>query len=934
MATPSTHVIQYIADTTGIRKGVSEINRLNTQITKTLGREFANIQRIVGQSFERIKPLGEIEFGGKKGIGQLRELGTVVQTADGRFKELTRTVTIFRGKPVQSTITGLKDVTDQFRRTSVETEKASKSQVSFTENLTRLAKRAALTIPIWFALRNSIQAVFTTIRDGLGDIVEFDRSLQKLRRNLEATSSNVTRDFDRVKKEIIDFSLRSGQSVESVTNAIQKFATVGFGVEESLRGGIQATKLAVTLFGDAEETANAFARSLRVLTEDMKTSEERSKAISEAIALTDRLWQDNAFEVNEFSGNLEKFAGTARIANLSINETLALLATLSTGGLAGRAGRLLRSTFLRALTDVEGVVRDLELEFDPEKQSTVQLLFAIIDRLKELKTLEGVPADLASEIKKIFQIRGAEPIAALVALEGTLRRNLALIPDLKQFEDSFEGQTKQINRLVERFQNLNREIGKAFVTGLVGGEDFRDSLETIVEKLEEVQRAAEIFGRIVSRAFQIGIISAFSQVLLDDIQASLNASAEAAEETAQRIVESINKGLRRNLDIPALRDLIIELETLGATRLGFDENTFNKTLIILRDILQKEKDITGEKEKQTKQSKEQQKFDRDRRTNAEIILNRQLEILRTRGALNSEIIKAENITRRSLNIESKKEDFIKRQLELEQSINEERRLQNDLSSDAVKLFRIARDEGTEVAKSISEVLSGDRDFANFVRRGGRELEVFKKEFGDIFESQQAKRFFEGLTVPGLQGLRGGTSIELSLEDQAKVFGAQIGQALRQAQAEFDRAETRFQFIERMEAKQAQLETIRAKTLTVDNIDNPNVRDPFTSQLPTSRGANPFIGIQSGERREVIKQILSTPPEKTVNLRVVVGDEIRQISGLPERLLQQVRESVEFVANSTANEVVTKAFDNIENNPNSKESKKLKSGILGSPNTEF
>ena len=326
-------------------------------------------------------------------------------------------------------------------------------------------------------------------------------------RNLNSTEDSLGGSFDNIKDIIQNFSVESGQSVEKITNSIQKFATVGFDLESSLTGGLQSTKLAVTLFGDAEETANAFARSLRVMTEDVTDAAERQRLISEALALTDQLWKTNAFEVNEFSGNLEKFAGTAKIANLSINDTLSLLATLSTGGLSNRAGRLLRSTLLRSLNDIDKVSKGLNLNFDPNNQTSIEFILELVGALKNLQSEGDVPVELAETLGELFTVRGTEVLAALTSLEGTLKQNIALTPDVKKFNKEFENQTEQINRLVDRYTNLNKEIGRALTTGIVGGSDFADTLKTIIKIQESVLGNSERIGSSFRNAFAVGGIA-------------------------------------------------------------------------------------------------------------------------------------------------------------------------------------------------------------------------------------------------------------------------------------------------------------------------------------------------------------------------------------------------------------------------------------------
>lgn len=772
MADSTNFVINYLAQITDVRRKLSELDRINARIAQQFGAQFSRATQVISRSIDsvsqktiNIKGLGNVN-------AQFGTLRTTVRTADGQIKVLSESVRSVRGQAFQPLNDTLKVSSKQTR--------------TFGQDIGTLIRRAALTIPVWFALRNSIQGVFRTIRDGLGDIAEFDRSLQKLRRNLEATSTNVEADFRKVQDEIQRFSVETGRSVEEITNAIQRFATVGFNFEESLIGGIQATKLAVTLFGDAEDTANAFARSLRVLTENIDSSEERQRAIQEALALTDRLWQTNAFEVDEFSNNLEKFAGTAAVANLSINETIQLLATLSTGGLGNRAGRLLRSTLLRALSDIENVTNELELDFDPNRQPTIQFILALVERLRELRTEGNVPAELAETLGDLFSVRSTEALAALTALEDTLTANIALQPDLAKFNETFDRVNDTTFQLVERFKNLNKEIGRSFTTGLVGGEDYGDTLRRIVSIQEDLNNNAERFGILAREAFVVaGVTSvvAFRKQLLglipilttrlnpaiasialaftvldfksqvEQFERQSRAVVDVANQIGQEIGQNIIRGINRQLSTDELEKLITQIETFGPQQLNIDAQGFENTLDALRKILEVQQQVSEVVQKRTER-------EQNSREVSKLIIEDTLERLRAEGALESTILKTERALLKQFNIKEDTLQIIQRELELQRAVNEEQRLQSRLSSDSVKLFRIAQEEGTGIARAIGEVLAGQRDFNTFVRRGGRELEVFKEQFADIFEQQQATAFFSGSTVPGLRGLRGGQNIPI------------------------------------------------------------------------------------------------------------------------------------------------------------------------------
>lgn len=748
-------------------KSFSNINRTFANQLKGSGKA----SKLLGTSLDQVSSTGS-------------KVSKIFETSNNKFVKLTQTI---------------KKLPNGIQQVSRSVEKMSKSQAqnarvlersnvttkTLGQNFASLAKRAALTIPVWFALRGAIFGTFRTIKEGLTNIADFDNALQKLRRNLEATSSNVDRDFTKARKVIEEFSLKSGKSVQEITNAIQKFATVGFGFETALEGGLRATQLAITLFGDAEETAQAFARSLRVLTEGMDDPIERQLAIARALALTDQLWQTNAFEISEFSTNLEKFAGTAKIANLSIEDTLKLLATLSTGGLKERGGRLLKTTVLKSLGEFDKINRALKLNLDPDKSTTIDFLLSMIDALEKLGvTGEKVPVALAEKLRELFSVRSTEPLAALVSLKSTLKENFALIPDIEKFDSTMERLLSKTGSLAEQFTNVKTALGRLFVEGLVGGDNFEKSLENIVnflrESTDEVEKLGFVFNsigvgigeviKLISKAEGLPPLAGLSFIKdILNLSFEIKKTEQALDEASLSALEfgkQLQKALSGDLNLTELKRVITDLEArlkINTIDLGLDQIALKKSVEVLKQMLEIEQKISDEKTKQTNETEQAKIRETQRIELAKLILTNELEILRARGALASQITETEQLLRKQLSIEKKHIDQLADQLKKEREITEERRLRSDLGNESLKLFRIAKTEGVEVARKIGDVLAGNTDFSSFVRRGGEELELFKKQFADIFEQQQALSFFKGDVVPGEKGLRGGTRIAIEEE---------------------------------------------------------------------------------------------------------------------------------------------------------------------------
>jgi len=120
--------------------------------------------------------------------------------------------------------------------------------------------------------------------------------------------------------------------------------------------------------------------------------------------------------------------------------------------------------------------------------------------------------------------------------------------------------------------------------------------------------------------------------------------------------------------------------------------------------------------------------------------------LKAQGALTSEILKQTDIFIEQNNIYESNIDKIKRQLELQRALSEEKRLQTRLGSDSLKLFDVSQKgpKGIETAKEVSRVLSGETELRQFMNNASKEaITAFTTNWADLWKDAQAQAFFKG-----------------------------------------------------------------------------------------------------------------------------------------------------------------------------------------------
>jgi TP901 family phage tail tape measure protein len=877
----SSKIIQYIGEMSDVFRKLDQLDARNRQVAGNVSSDFTKSFTKVGDGLGKITKKFDVNPVNSQLTETKERLSSVSETlkdTDGNFIKYTATT--------KTSADGTKTLTESYKD-------LDKNTVSLGDNMARLAKRAALTIPLWIALRAVIIGIPRAFADGVKGLVEFDRALQKIQRNLQGSAKEISTDLASIRSEITKLSIATGTSTEDIAEAIKKFATIGFDTKEALAGGIGATKLSILLFGEAGDTANAFARALKILIDRSAGAKSATEQMNEAFALTANLEKTNQFELDEVTQGLEKFATTAKVANLSMSQTLALLATLGTAAVGGaRGGTLLRTSFQKLVENLDEVQRQLGVKVNPQLDSTFDVLIKVVDALSKLDQSSLIAVETTGALADIFGgVRGSLPIQALVALNTQLKQNLEVTGDVVKFNKSVSDILETESKSSDRLKNNVKELKKAFVESLVGGEQLHKIIKGLADDTgkatEGVKATADairnftaallllsapgilkgalglgisigtkisagmaiganasaiehaltiqllkmtakmgvtgaILGKSLGTGLLAGAVSTFNVAALVAIIAG--ALANTALDIKMRGINVDNKqildasdqllkGLRGELGKSDLADLFAK------AKVGEIKATPKDIEILFKNfqkLLEKETDKSpiNVKAKITASLDEINQI-------SQLIIDAQVEQLKNQGALESEALKLKNTLLEKFNIDQDDLKILERQLGIEQAKTKETRLQSNLGSDSIKLFKIAQEQGTDVAKKIGEVLSKDVDFSSFVRRGGEAVDIFKKEFADVFEQQQAEAFFAGNRVPGEKGLRGGTRIPIEERKDTNL--------LAKAQAELSKAISKFETIKN--------DLVKPQKSTEDNTKalNDNTKALLTS-IPALRGA--------------------------------------------------------------------------------------------------
>lgn len=360
-------------------------------------------------------------------------------------------------------------------------DKLGKSSATLGQNISRLASRAALTIPLWLALRSVMMAVTSTIKDSMKAWVDWDTQLAKSRAVIHGFAGDTKTAMGILKSETQSLALSSGESLAELTSAFYRFGTVGLPFETAIEGMKAAQKGAMSMFIKTDEMAQILSRSYKALGNTIDSSIPEHEKMEYMMSTMYKLWQTNAFESEQFKQSLEKFLPVATQLNMKWDETVTLLATLNTANvIGGRAGRLMRQSVVKLATDLKSLASSIGISVNPNLESMEDILIRVTGALAKMDASGGIPVEAAKKVKEIFGgIRMGESIRAFTGMRSVLIENSRMLAEAREDPGKLMGSMdKQVQdvantlqRASDRFKQAKEEAGREVITAIIGDKE-------------------------------------------------------------------------------------------------------------------------------------------------------------------------------------------------------------------------------------------------------------------------------------------------------------------------------------------------------------------------------------------------------------------------------------------------------------------------------
>lgn len=467
MATENTHLIKLIGESIGMQKMTSDAQIAQQALDKT-GAQVGKVSQILNKSTQYY---------------------------------------VKHGKVTQKTMMDVKTNTGQtFKVIQDNTKGATKQMGDFQRALARVA----IVVPMWFLFRQAFMAVIQSIQEGARYWIEFDKAFTKASLVVHTKGEDINEVLITLKENMLSLARDTGISATVIADAFYRFGTLGIDVETAWAGAEAVVRGAVATFGDAGVMAKSTALAMSLLGDTLEQNLSVQERMNLLMAKQTALWKTNLMESNEFAGALERFVPTAKVFNLTLDQSIALLATLHSAGIRGtRAGRLLRTSIQKLIENLGVLGKTLGIYVNPEIDDTWVSLTKVLGALSETsKTTSTIAPQFQKALSDIFGgIRSREVGQALLVMNEALQKNFDTInteggtamEKINKLMESFKEQEESVEdatfKATERFKEMKKEIFMGLVKGLAEGitgmGTYADALNKISDALERLSKKSE-----------------------------------------------------------------------------------------------------------------------------------------------------------------------------------------------------------------------------------------------------------------------------------------------------------------------------------------------------------------------------------------------------------------------------------------------------------
>ena len=459
-----------------------------------------------------------------------------------------------------STIPEMKGITGaDIRKALGQVATDAKKTTPIIEQLGMAIRRALIVAPVWMVAREAIKETINFVKDGIQYYLDMEKAILNVRTAIQEMGGAGEATITELTSRFHSLSIETGKTEVGIANIFASVNRILKNTEQSYLATASATKLSEATGVDAAKIAETVAFMYKLQGDSLKgvtTDAQKFQEISELLYTTQAKTPGG---LDKLITDLRGFASTMNLADFGIENTIKLFGALESSGVT--SGQVLRAGVMKVLTNIGEVSKMLGVDI-PKNTAPFDAFTLVLEKLGASMAPGKLNANSFAVIKDIFGTgaRGAGQVAALAKDIELLKTSLSGAGvserDRYLYKKQLEDVTNTAQHQLEVFANLKKQLGETFITGLVGGKDFAESMKNVNNTMIEMSRVLNNIGvefNLVGKGLNY-IFSLGSSPVTD----AFNKMAATAKTEAD-LQERIALGLRGKLTLQETTALIGEV---------------------------------------------------------------------------------------------------------------------------------------------------------------------------------------------------------------------------------------------------------------------------------------------------------------------------------------------------------------------------------------
>lgn len=387
-----------------------------------------------------------------------------------------------------------------FKSISKEVKNASEGFDDFEKAL----RRAFIVAPVWMVTRAAVKEFIDFFKEGIQYFYETERATTNLTSVLQQMGTVGTASVESMLTKLKELSLATGVGIGKMSETF----VAAQRILQDTEGAYKATAAAANLakFANIEEAKAAELLSFMYLQQrdSLKSTSQELKNFHDLEVMLYRVNSQMPGGIQAFISSYRNLLPTLKEMNISLDDAIKLIIAYGQTGLT--SSQSIRTGLMKVFTNMTEIAPRLGITIS-ESSKPFDIFIESVNRISEIMR-SGNLSTAGRVIQDLFGgIRGGQAAVLATANEIDKFRNILSKPlvspaDYIKFNELMENITKEANYQIKIFDINKKTLGEMFVTGLVGGENFGESLRKVNEFMYSLQFASKTIGTTLGLAFR------------------------------------------------------------------------------------------------------------------------------------------------------------------------------------------------------------------------------------------------------------------------------------------------------------------------------------------------------------------------------------------------------------------------------------------------